>query len=694
MRKKIVSYILAACMSVSMFMAGSSAAAAESGAQAPSENETAKTGGGTPWINSELKENITDDMPVDPKYDFHLYANKEWLLSNEIPDGYSTWSHYYEREVDVQNQCLEILKDESAEGHDAELIYTYYKLLLDWEERNKSGVSELQGIYDRILSAENLDDITNLMTDPDPSFRVSSCLIPFTAEVGLNDPDTYLIEVSLPKLLLEDSAEYSERTELGDMYYGFRKELFTYIAEKLGMPQEDAYSIFDAAIELETKLSSKIYTTKETHQGDFFDRINNEMTYTELTSLSKVFPLDQILSAFGYHYDGSYLVFAPDYIQLLDEIFTEENLEGIKALMLVSYLNNYRLILDKGTYEKYNELQNKYFGTSGTVPDEEMAYLYTIDALPTSMQKVYISKYSSAEDKKKMEELCQTVIDTYREMLSDNSWASDEVKSYAIEKLDHMAIHAAYPDKFRDTSALDLSGCSLISAFNRLCKSEQEYNRNLIGKEVDKEMWAEGYDILSCNAFYSGDQNTINMIIGMMGEPFYSSDMSIEELYASIGAFWVGHEISHAFDSTGAMFDANGIYRDWWTSEDKEEFKKRVKKIDDYLDTIIAFGGQHFIGTSIDTEMIADMTGLQCALRMASKVPDFDYQKFFTKYAQMNGSLGLYSAELKQLSQDEHPLNYARTNVPVQQFDEFYQTYDVKEGDTMYLAPEDRLLIW
>ena len=92
--------------------------------------------------------------------------------------------------------------------------------------------------------------------------------------------------------------------------------------------------------------------------------------------------------------------------------------------------------------------------------------------------------------------------------------------------------------------------------------------------------------------------------------------------------------------------------------------------------------------------MVADMTGLQCALRMASKVEGFDYEKFFIKYAQMNASLDLYSSELSQLLQDPHPLNYSRTNVPVQQFEEFYEAFDIKEGDNMYLAPEDRLLVW
>ena len=119
-----------------------------------------------------------------------------------------------------------------------------------------------------------------------------------------------------------------------------------------------------------------------------------------------------------------------------------------------------------------------------------------------------------------------------------------------------------------------------------------------------------------------------------------------------------------------------------------------MQKMDDYLDTIVAFGDYHFIGSNIDTEMVADMTGLQCALRMASKIDNFDYDKFFTKYAQMNASLEVYSNELSVLTQDAHPLNYSRTNVPVQQFEEFYDTYDIKEGDGMYLAPEDRLVIW
>ena len=714
MKKRILSMVLATCMITTMIAGcgaktepqaagdGASVEASDSSqaeAEASSENETddendaAKGQGGTPWVNSELKSNVTADTAVDPKDDFHLYANKDWILENDIPDGYTQWSHYAERGLEVKNQCMDLLKDESIEGHDAELVRTYNSLVLDWDTRNELGVTELQEGYDKIVAAESLDDITALLTDEETVHDYYD-FVNFGAGVGLNDPETNIVIVDTPDLLLSDSAEYSERTDYGDMYYGYRKDMFVYMAQKFGMTEDEANKCFDQAFDLETKLASKIYSTNDMYADDYYDKINNEMSFDDAVAYNKAFPLKKVFTASGYVYDGPYLVTTPDYLSYLDEIYTEENVDAIKSLLIVKYILPFATRVDKETYDKKNELVAKYFGMSGTVSDEEMAYDCVIDSLPDSMQIVYIEKYGSEEDRQKMADLCQMVIDTYRELLSENEWASDEVKSYAIEKLDNITIHAAYPDKFNDTTGIDLTDCSLIEADTRIALNDIEENKKLMGQKVDHEKWADGMAVTDCNAFYNPSDNSINMIIGMMGEPFYSSDMSVEELYASIGAFWVGHEISHAFDSNGAQFDAEGYYRDWWTEADKEEFQKRVDKMDDYLDTIVAFGDDHFIGTNIDTEMVADMTGLQCALRMASKVEGFDYQKFFIKYAQMNASIATYSDEFSQLTQDAHPLNYSRTNVPVQQFEEFYEAFDVKEGDNMYLAPEDRLIIW
>ena len=129
----------------------------------PEEDETAKKArGGKPWIDSDIKSNISEDLKTDPKEDFHLYANKEWLLDNEIPEGYYDWSHYTERGLEVKKQCMELLKDESIEGHDAKLLRTYNSLILDWDTRGKLGVSEIEDTYKRLLGIESIDDVNDL----------------------------------------------------------------------------------------------------------------------------------------------------------------------------------------------------------------------------------------------------------------------------------------------------------------------------------------------------------------------------------------------------------------------------------------------------------------------------------------------------------------------------------------------------
>jgi putative endopeptidase len=279
-------------------------------------------------------------------------------------------------------------------------------------------------------------------------------------------------------------------------------------------------------------------------------------------------------------------------------------------------------------------------------------------------------------------------------MLSENSWASKETIDYAIKKLDAIDINAAYPDKWTDYSGLSVEGDTVLGAIKDIVEYKHSLDMEKPGREVDKECWADDVNILDCNAYYNPSNNAIYICLGMMQEPFFTSKMSTEELYASVAGFWVGHEISHSFDANGARYDAEGNLRDWWSEEDKAEFRSRIEKLDAYLDEIVPFGDYHVTGKSIDTEMLADITGLQCALKMAEDEKDFDYDAFFREFASLNAAIIYYSEELSILQQDTHPLNYLRTNVSVQQFDEFYETYDVKEGDTMYLAPDERVAVW
>ncbi len=648
---------------------------------------------GTPWINSCLKENVTADMPTDPKDDFHLYVNKDWILDNSIPEGASNWSMYAECQENTDKLAVELLQKNDLSGHNAELIQTLYNLYLDWDARAEVGVTPLEETTNALLSITNIDEIKELITDSDYMGDVSP-VCTYSIYSGIEDSTYKQVYVDEMMLIRQDAAEYPEASEYGAMYEEIARTYFVYLMDRLGMPEEEANAHFDNAIAFETEMADCLYTVDEMYAVDYMDKVNNNMTFEEVVGLTTNYPMEDILTAEGLKYDKNYIVSNPEFIAKLDSVFDDEHAKMIRDYMLVDYVTSEISCLDKDARDYATQVRNEYYGISGVKDDSVRAYYEVSSILPVPLAQVYVETYCSEEDRQTVEDFCYQVIDSYREILSENDWASEETIAAAIEKLDAMTVNVGWPDEWKDYSSLDLTGCTYYEALEKISEYESELVLASLGKEVDEADWTDGMSLLECNAFYDPSNNSINMILGMMGEPFYSSEMSTEQLYASLGAFWIGHEVSHAFDSSGAQFDKDGNYVNWWTEDDFTEFYNRVDKMDAYLDQFLIMGDYYVTGSNVDTEMIADMTGLQCAVNMASKVEDFDYKEFFEYFAKMNTSLDLYYSLVDQIESDSHPVNYQRTNVPVQQFEEFYEAFDVKEGDGMYLAPEDRLIIW
>lgn len=667
-------------------------AAEETGIEEESGSADSHTNG-NPWLNSSLIGNVTEATPTDPRQDFHLYVNKEWLLEAEIPDGDLTWSNYSAVSKETIKKAIDMLQSEELSGHDAELIQGLFRLYTDMDARNETGYEPVRGTVERILAADSIEDIKELYLDADLKEDMSN-LVGVSISTGISDADSYYVCISAPSLIMDDSANYFKESEYGTMLQDYSADLFVYMMGRLGMDEETALKCYDDAIALETMLASHIYTNEEGMRSDFMEKINNVMTFDEVAGLVKTYPLKEVLEVNGLAYDGGYIVYEPDYIRSLDGVFTEENAAMIKNYLLVDFVLGQSAMLDEETMHTMTGLSNQYFGTTGETSLEEKAYTRIRNMMPDPLSKEYIKMYSSEEDRQRVEDMCYKVIDTYHEILSENDWATQETKDYAVKKLDAMNVHVGWPDKWRDYSGLDISGLSYYEAFTEIEKYNVKLMKNLLGTAPDKEMWADGMCVLDCNAFYNPSDNSINMPVGMMESPFYYSDMPVEELYASLGAFWIGHEISHAFDSNGAQYDLEGNLNNWWPEEDLAGFNERVEKMDKYLDGILIMDEYYVNGSNVDTEMIADMTGVQCALRMAEKEDSFDYAAFFEYYARMNASVSLYSGQLSLIQSDPHPLDYLRTNVPVQQFEEFYTTFGVTEPDGMYLAPEDRVLIW
>ena len=358
----------------------------------------------------------------------------------------------------------------------------------------------------------------------------------------------------------------------------------------------------------------------------------------------------------------------------------------------MKYMMDTADMLDREAYGLSVEKNNTVNGATGQKTDEEYAYEVLTDKLPEVVSRAYVEKYDYTETKQDIEDICFDIIGYYRQMLEGEDWLSDETKALALEKLDNIIVKAVYPDEWYDYSGLSLDGLSLVESVRAIDKFEKAKKLEKVGKRAAREEWTIT-NILEANAFYNPSDNSINIILGILGGEFYGDNMTDEEKYGGIGAV-IGHEISHAFDTFGAQFDKDGNMVNWWTDEDYAAFQERAAKLAAYYDRIAVFSGELVTGSQIKTEAIADMTGMKSLLSIAATYDDFDYAAFFEQYARVWKETITPEFEYYLMRQDTHPLCYLRTNVTLQQFDEFYDTYDVQPENIMYLAEEDRILVW
>ena len=314
--------------------------------------------------------------------------------------------------------------------------------------------------------------------------------------------------------------------------------------------------------------------------------------------------------------------------------------------------------------------------------------------------KMYADAYVQPKTKQDVEELITKVVAVYRERLQNTSWLGEDTRKKAIEKLDALKVRVAYPDDWSlyDYTGLTLKskeeGGNLLTNVMAIKEMNREQNVQKALTPIDSNMWITTQAApQTVNAFYYFLDNSINIPAGILGGDFYDPEASEEKMMGTIGMI-IGHEITHGFDTGGSQFDKDGNLKNWWTSEDKAAFANRTAKVAEYFGQFEVLPGVFVNGQLTIGETVADLGGLSCMLEIAGTMEDFDYTTFFTSYATLWKEQASQNILELQTRTDAHPPGYLRTNAIVQQVQEFYDTFNVTEGDGMYLAPEDRLSVW
>lgn len=667
-------------------------------ATAEAQNTTPKE----PGINTSYMK-----KEVSPKQDFFQYVNGTWLDKTEIPSDRNAWGSFNELRQKTDDNSLAILKEASKNpkyksNTDQGKAIALFNTILDTVGRNKRGITPLKPYLKKIDAIKNVADLQNYLIEMQSQGGAGF----FAVYVGADAKNSNKNTVSLTPgtLGLSDKDYYNsddkDSKEKREKYEVHVARMLQFIGESPAKAKESAKQILALEIEMSAPRLDRVERRDRRKQY-------NPTAVADLKKDTPSIQWDKYFAGVGMAKLDTVNVAQPRYMIALEKTFTEKKVEAWKEYLKWSALN-------RGASTLSTEIESANFDFYGKTltgalkqrPREEVALQVINSATGEALGKLYVEKLFPAEAKEKAKNMIANVMLAYENRINALPWMSEATKAKAIEKLKKLTIKIGYPDKWKDYSKLELKnvseGGTYFDNMKNLAKWAYAENLDKLGKPVDKSEW--GMSPQTVNAYFNPSYNEIVFPAAILQPPFYNYQADEAVNYGGIGAV-IGHEISHGFDDSGARFNADGNLVDWWTADDLKQFTALGGALADQYSALEPLPGIHVDGKFTLGENIGDLGGINAAydgLQLYLKangnpglIDGFTpEQRFFISWATVWRTKSRDEALKSQVKTDPHSPGMYRAVVPIQNVDAFYDAFDIKKGDKMYVEPEKRVKIW
>lgn len=619
------------------------------------------------------------------KDDFYNYVNYDTISKAAIPSDSSDWSHWYDVSKTIEDRTKElmseILLDPEYKNED---IDNLIELMHDYEGRNTRGYDELKPYFNMIDNAKTMEDINKIVLKFDEDLGVNVFIVGATLP-DLDDKDKNVFafdEIGDFKVFVED--EYARSREIG-------KKLFDKVMTILGYDRTKQNDVYNKYVDFAKKVYEK--SIKENEISDIGD-LWKKYTIDQLSSELKNLPIKRYLENRGIGSEEYYIMTDIGHYKAVDEFYTIDNLDLIKELLRINLVTKFLQFTSEENEQFLIDISNELGGTKITLKEFREQNELGIKAafIGDEVQKRYEKKYFSEEDRKIVADLVEEIRNNYKDVINSSDWLSNETKTRAISKLDKMKVNIGYQETNNDKDYyVPIPKAKGGTLFKYIIESNR-YAFKKSSEEFHKKAETEKLNTLDVNASYQPQDNSINFSAGYKG--LYENETDYYKKLAYFGTV-IAHEISHAFDNQGSKFDENGKYNDWWTVEDRANYEKLEKKIEDYFSKYEVEGfkvdGHQTVG-----ENIADLAGMKSIITIMEKkgATREDFKNFFEAYADLWATKSTKEGIENQILEDPHSPNIIRVNGVLSSMDKFYEVYDIKEGDKMFIPKEERVGLW
>lgn len=625
---------------------------------------------------------------TNPKDDFYTSVNKNELdkLSagggEEIAGGSSSVAANTDKQLHDLIIGIVNSGEDYPKGSAEQKIRDLYNNVLDTEKRKNAGIEPLRKYLDAADAAQSMEELYAAVAQAVGELgTLGNGIFPMIPVTDANDSTKRVMQLMTAAPLLLSQEEYDDPEN--ETLESYRETMIKQLMAA-GESEEDAKRHADELLRLERELVPHMMSAEE---AEDLKSYNNYYTPQDLDQLMPQARPSGLLTAIGLKADTQMQVVDAGVFEAYAKYFTDENLELFKSMQKIALVSGYSKSLSPG-------LEETIYGPEQAQSPEDAANEAVQSLLSDELGQMYVAKYFPPESKAEIEKMVGQMVDAFKTRVNRLDWMNEDTKKEALKKLDSITVLIGYPDEWEFNDAEIKSAQEGGSYFTNTAATEAEKWKKMVAsmdEPADPRRFA--LSAYTVNAAANRNTNTIIFPAGILQAPFYDKNASFEENLAAIGST-IAHEITHMFDDGGAQYDANGNVKDWWSKEDYEHFKELCKKAEGFYDGREAAPGVPADGKETLSENIADIGGIACGLEILSTMDNPDYDAFFRSYARQWTRAANHAALADLAESDVHAPNNLRTNRVLANFQEFADTYGIKPGDGMYVAPEDRIQIW
>ncbi|MDE7160348.1 MAG: M13 family metallopeptidase [Muribaculaceae bacterium] len=640
---------------------------------------------------------------VRPADDFYQYACGGWMARNPLTPEYSRFGTFDQLRENARVQLQELITGLSADpqskikGTNAQKVADLYALGMDSVRLNKEAGKPLQRMLKEI-NKRSLQDLGSYI-----GWLHRGIAAPFFGSgVGADskNSDMNILHIGETGLGLGDRDYYLERNETNDKIMAAYEKYVKRMMELAGYDAKAQERVWKTVIKLETEFARHKMSREQKRNPALRYNIR---TIDELRTQFSNIPWDSYFKTLGLENVDKANVSGLDFIAFINDYLptlTEQEIRDFASYEFISDSSN--LLSDDFIEANFEMFDRVMSGKEEMEPRWKRAMAIPNSMLGEAVGELYVGKYFPEENKEYMKTLVENLRVALGKHIDNLSWMSDETKKKAHEKLSTFTVKIGYPDKWKDYSGITVDPKK--SYLENVLAASEWYtmdNYSKLGKPVDKTEWHMTPQTV--NAYYNPTTNEICFPAGILQAPYFDVTADDAQNYGAIGVV-IGHEMTHGFDDSGRQYDKDGNLNNWWQDSDGEKFTRLADGLVAQFDEVEVAPGVHANGRFTLGENIADQGGLRVALTAyLDSMKDKDMQiidgftplqRFYLAYANLWAGNIRDEEILSRTKTDPHSLGNNRVNVSLRNIAPFFEAFGISEGDPMYRAEEERVVIW